>query len=65
MNWEHVKADWDVAKGKVRAKWGKLTDDDMTVIGGKWDELVGRLRHRYGYKKDDAERQGDDFLKTV
>jgi uncharacterized protein YjbJ (UPF0337 family) len=40
-----------------------LTDDDMTLIGGKWDQLVGKLRHRYGYDKDHAEREVDDFLK--
>ena len=65
MNWDHVKADWEVAKGKVRAKWGKLTDDDLTTIGGKWDQLVGKLRHHYGYGKDQAEREVDDFLKKV
>jgi uncharacterized protein YjbJ (UPF0337 family) len=63
MNWEHVKADWDDVKGKVKSKWGKLTDDDIKLIGGKWDQLVGKLRHHYGYEKDHAEREVDDFLK--
>jgi uncharacterized protein YjbJ (UPF0337 family) len=63
MNWEHVKADWSQVKGKVKSKWGKLTDDDLKTIEGKWDQLVGRLQHHYGYKKDEAERQVDDFLK--
>jgi len=65
MNWEHVKGDWNELKGKVKTKWGKLTDDDLTTISGKWDELVGRLRHRYGYEKDRAEREVDDFLGKV
>ena len=47
----------------MKSKWGKLTDDDIKLIGGKWDQLVGKLRHHYGYEKDDAERQVDDFLK--
>jgi uncharacterized protein YjbJ (UPF0337 family) len=65
MNWSHVKADWSLVKGKVKSKWGKLTDDDLQTVGGKWDELVGRLRDRYGYQKDEAERQVDEFLKKV
>jgi uncharacterized protein YjbJ (UPF0337 family) len=65
MNWEHVKADWDTVKGQVKSKWGKLTDDDLKTVSGKWDELVGKLRHRYGYQKDEAEREVDDFLKKV
>ena len=44
---------------------GSLTDDDLKTVSGKWDELVGKLRHRYGYKKDEAEREVDDFLKKV
>ena len=65
MNWEHVKADWSEVKGKAKSTWGKLTDDDLTTIGGKWDQLVARLRHHYGYEKDRAEREVDDFLKKV
>ncbi len=65
MNWENVRGDWDQLKGKVRSTWGKLTDDDITVIHGKWDQLVGKLRERYGYQKDRAEREVDDFLKKV
>ncbi|HEY2369349.1 MAG TPA: CsbD family protein [Polyangiaceae bacterium] len=65
MNWEHIKADWMDTKGKVKAKWGKLTDDDMKLIEGKWDQLVAKLHERYGMKKDDAEREVDSFLKNM
>jgi uncharacterized protein YjbJ (UPF0337 family) len=65
MNWEHIKADWLDAKGKVKAKWGKLTDDDMKLIEGKWDQLVAKRHERYGMKKDDAEREVDSFLKNM
>jgi uncharacterized protein YjbJ (UPF0337 family) len=41
----------------VKEKWGKLTDDDLTVINGKQDQLVGRVQERYGIAKDEAERQ--------
>jgi uncharacterized protein YjbJ (UPF0337 family) len=65
MNWEHIKADWLSAKGKVKAKWGKLTDDDLKLIEGKWDQLAAKLHERYGYTKDDAEREVDSFLKNM
>jgi uncharacterized protein YjbJ (UPF0337 family) len=65
MNWEHARADWEQVKGQVKSKWGKLTDDDLQVISGKWDQLVSKLRHHYGYEKDRAEREVDDFLKKV
>jgi len=65
MNWEHVKADWNDIKGKVKSKWAKLTDDDMLLIEGKWDQLVGKVRDRYGYEKDKAEKEVDEFLKKL
>jgi uncharacterized protein YjbJ (UPF0337 family) len=51
--------------GKLKAKWGKLTDDDLTLIGGKKDELLGKLQERYGYNKDQAEKEADAFLRSM
>jgi uncharacterized protein YjbJ (UPF0337 family) len=65
MNWDQIKGEWKQAKGKLRSKWGKLTDNDLEQIAGKKDVLVGRLQERYGLKKDQAERDVDDYLKTV
>ena len=48
-------------KGKAKEQWGKLTDDDMTVIEGKRDQLVGRIQERYGYAKDQAEKEVKDW----
>lgn len=62
MNWDTVKGQWNQLVGKVREKWGKLTDDDMTTIAGKKDQLVGKLQERYGLAKDAAEREVDEFL---
>lgn len=61
MNWDTVKGDWKEFKGKVREKWGQLTDDDIEVIAGKRDQLMGRLQQRYGYTKEEAERELGDF----
>src|SRR5579863_9366531 len=65
MNWDQVAGNWKQAKGKVREKWGKLTDDDLTVIAGKRDQLVGRIQERYGVAKEEAERQADAFVKGL
>ena len=65
MNWDTVEGKWRELKGQVRTKWGKLTDDDLDVINGRKDTLVGRLQQRYGYNKDRAEREIDDFLRTI
>jgi uncharacterized protein YjbJ (UPF0337 family) len=59
MNWDQVKGNWKQFKGKVKAKWGQLTDDDLTTIEGKRDQLAGKLQERYGYTKDQAERELD------
>ena len=45
----------------MKEQWGKLTDDDMTVIEGRRDQLVGRIQERYGVAKDEAERQVKDW----
>ncbi|HHT0130880.1 TPA: CsbD family protein [Klebsiella michiganensis] len=52
MNKDEIGGNWKQFKGKAKEKWGKLTDDDMTVIEGKRDQLVGRIQERYGYAKD-------------
>ena len=65
MNWDVLKGDWAKFKGMAKQKWGKLTDDDLTLVGGKADELVGRLQHHYGYEKDKAEREVDSWMKSV
>ena len=55
MNKDEAGGNWKQFKGKVKEQWGKLTDDDMTIIEGKRDQLVGKIQERYGYQKDQAE----------
>ena len=62
MNWDKVEGNWKQMKGAVKEKWGKLTDDDLTVAAGKRDALVGKLQERYGVAKDEAEKQLNEFL---
>jgi uncharacterized protein YjbJ (UPF0337 family) len=62
MNWDSLKGQWKQFTGQMRSKWGKLTDDDWNFIGGKKDTLVGKLQERYGFNKDQAAREVDDFI---
>lgn len=64
MNTETFKGQWKVLKGKVKQQWGKLTDDEIIQIDGKADELSGLLQKKYGYAKDQAEREIDSFTKN-
>jgi uncharacterized protein YjbJ (UPF0337 family) len=65
MNWDQVEGKWKQTKGTFREKWGKLTDDDLEVIAGKRDQLVGRLQERYGFVREEAEKQADAFVKGL
>ncbi len=64
MNWDQVEGNWKQFTGSAKSRWGKLTDDDMTVIDGKREQLVGKLQERYGYEKEQAEREVDTWLAT-
>ena len=63
MNNDEVGGNWKQVKGKVKEQWVKLTDDDMTVIEGKRDQRVGKIQERYGYAKDQAEKEVDSWDK--
>ena len=59
MNADQLEGKWKQLKGSVKEKWGKLTDDDLDLIAGKRDKLIGKLQERYGIRKEEAERQAD------
>ena len=61
MNKDIFQGNWNQLKGKVKQKWGKLTDDDLDVIDGKRIELAGKLQERYGYGMEEAEEQLKDW----
>ena len=63
MNWDQVQGQMKQLGGKIKQKWAKLTDDDLKLLAGKKDEFLGKLQQRYGYAKDEAERELDAFLK--
>ncbi len=57
MNQDRIEGNWKQFKGKLKEQWGKLTDDDIDVIAGKRDQLLGRIQERHGVAKDEAETQ--------
>lgn len=61
MNWDTIAGNWKSAKGKVREQWGNLTDDDLDVIAGKRDQLIGSIQERYGKSRDEAEREVTEY----
>ncbi len=65
MNWDRIEGNWKQMSGKVRQQWGKLTDDDLDVIGGRREELAGRIQEVYGISKDEAEKQIERFSGTL
>ncbi len=62
MNKDIFEGNWEEIKGKMKQKWGKLTDDDLDVIDGQREELVGKIQARYGISKEKAEQEADNFL---
>jgi len=64
MNWEQIKGQWNQMTGDMKRHWGKLTDDDLQVVEGDRERLVGKIQERYGVAKEEAEKQVDDWLSS-
>jgi len=65
MNWDRIEGNWKQFSGKAQQQWGKLTNDDLNVVEGRRQELVGKIQERYGIAKDDAERQVDTWIRNM
>ena len=63
--WDRVEGSWKEFTGKVKEQWGKLTDDDLTVIAGKRDQLSGKIQERYGYASDKANEEISAFERRL
>jgi len=61
MNKDQASGSWKELKGKIKQQWGKLTDDDLTVLEGSAQELSGRIQKRYGIAQEEAEKQIKTF----
>jgi uncharacterized protein YjbJ (UPF0337 family) len=62
MNVDVLAGRWKQVQGEVKKQWGKLTDDDLLRVEGQKDKLVGLVQERYGYAREQAEREVDQFL---
>ena len=65
MNWDQIEGNWKQWKGKAREKWGQLTDDELEAAAGKREQLSGKLQKRYGYTKEQAERELDEWQRGL
>ena len=65
MNWDRIEGNWKQIKGSVRQQWGKLSDDQLNVIAGKRDALLGSLQESYGISKDESEKQLTEWQKRM
>jgi uncharacterized protein YjbJ (UPF0337 family) len=61
MNKDVIEGKWKQLRGQIKETWGALTDDDLDRIAGKYDILVGKLQEKYGYSREEAEKQLDKF----
>ena len=65
MNQDQMEGKWKQWKGAAKEQWGKLTDDDLDVIAGKQDQLIGKIQERYGIAKAAAKREADAWMKMM
>lgn len=65
MEWTMVAHEWERFAGGIRAKWGELTDDDLKVVAGDRRSFAEKLRERYLYEEDDADKAIDAWLATL
>ena len=62
MNSDILQGKWRQLKGEARTQWGKLTDDDLDQVQGQAEKLVGLVQERYGYNRDQAQREVDTWM---
>jgi len=65
MNADQMKGNWKQLSGKIKEKWGKLTDDDLAKAEGRSDLIVGKIQERYGKSKEEAKREFDSYLSRL
>jgi uncharacterized protein YjbJ (UPF0337 family) len=65
MNWDRIEGNWKQFTGKVKERWGKLTDDELAQINGNREQLEGQIQARYGYAKDQVRKEVDDWLNRM
>jgi uncharacterized protein YjbJ (UPF0337 family) len=62
MNWDTIAGNWKQMKGAAKTKWGELTGDELDQVDGNRERLVGLVQERYGYAKEQAQSEVDDWM---
>jgi uncharacterized protein YjbJ (UPF0337 family) len=65
MDWDRIAGNWKQVRGRVKEKWGQLTDDDLDKASGRRDQLEGSIQARYGISKDQARKELDDWFNSL
>jgi uncharacterized protein YjbJ (UPF0337 family) len=65
MNWDEIEENWKENKRKAKQKWRKLTANEVDVVAGRREELVRKLQERYSMARVEAERQVEEFRKSL
>lgn len=65
MNSDQLKGNWTQAKGKIKENWGRLTDDQIDIIAGQRDQLIGQVQKEYGKSRELAEKEVDEFMNKM
>jgi uncharacterized protein YjbJ (UPF0337 family) len=65
MNEDKIKGQWKQLAGKLKTKWGKLTDDDLRIAEGDSEYLAGKIQQRYGVARDEAHKQVKEFGRSL
>jgi uncharacterized protein YjbJ (UPF0337 family) len=65
MDWNRIEGNWKQVKGKVKEKWGKLTDDELDEMNGRRDQLEGKIQERYGVAKEQAKKDVDVWFDSL
>jgi uncharacterized protein YjbJ (UPF0337 family) len=65
MNWNRIEGQWKQFKSRAQQRWARITDDDWEFIAGKRGKLIGRVQSLYGKKKDQAERDVDNWTRGI
>jgi uncharacterized protein YjbJ (UPF0337 family) len=64
-NWRDVEKSWTAVKGQVQEKWDRFSELELDQVGGNYNRLIGKLQEKYGFTREQAERELDDFRTTV
>lgn len=65
MNEQQLQGRWTELKGKVKERWGRLTDDELTQINGRKEQLLGKIQVKYGIARERAEKELKRFMDSM